>query len=236
MDLLNYETPGSERAQIPGLTSNIPYIVNEDYCMLVKITSPATGTGGIYPVNSYESGGPCIVKGEKIWDMGNPKKEFFFLLLKAGKSGYPTPDEVQYQQTIPIYRVGEYSSAGTSGFELHKEEASKISWVAFVGAPPMVLVRMYSSTTGYSVEWRNGQWTTRGQTKTVQTMGTHFYGTALTTGDIYLGYETPNFYLVEMRGYGELAKTISTSINQLRIEIDVDASGKILDLRMIEAL
>lgn len=234
MNILNYETPGSERAQVPGITSNIPVIINEDYCMLVRITSSAASGGGITPENVYTQGGPCIVRGEKIWDMGTTKKQFYFLLLRAGRSDYPTPEEITYGQVIPIYRVGEYEGVGTGGFELHTKNDSNISWVAFVNTPCMYLIRALSTEIGVPIAWRNGQWVEIGTRKAISTLGQDFYGTAIVAEELYLGYDAGTYYALEIRGYGEKAKTFTTQVTQLKIDIDVDASGKILDLRATE--
>lgn len=225
--LLNYETPGGERAAISELTSSLPVIVNEDYCMLVRITSPSNGSGGVYPVNSYQEGYPCIVKGQKIWDLGATKKDFYFMLLYAGRADYPGPTTVTYDQVIPIYRVGEYEGQGTYGFELHDENSLKISWVAFVNVPQMIAVQVTGST-AKPVRYENGAWVTYGTSKTATPLGLNFYGSPLVSGSIYLAYETANAYMIECRGYGEKAKTLSATLNQFRISIDVDATGKIL--------
>lgn len=227
MQILNYETPGGERAQISDLKSSLPVIVNEDYCMLVRITSPANSNGGVYPVNTYESGAPCIVKGEKIWDMGATKKEFYFLLLYAGKSDYPGPNTVTYNQVIPIHRVGEYEGQGTYGFELHEENTNKISWVAFVNVPQLIMVQV-SGSQATPVVYQDGAWVTTGTSKTATPLGTNFYGSPLVSGSYYLAYETNNAYMIEVRGYGSKATTLTGTLNQLRVSIDVDATGKVL--------
>lgn len=228
MYILNYETPGGERAQISDLTSSLPVVVNEDYCMLVRITSPDNGNGGVYPVNSYVEGQPCIVKGQKVWDMGETKKDFYFMLLYAGNATYPGPTTVTYNQVLPIHRVGEYDGQGTYGFELHESNNSKISWVAFVNVPQMIMVRVIGSL-ATPVVYENGAWITKGTAKTATPLGTNFYSTTVFIDEsIYLAYETTNAYMIEVRGYGSKAKTITGALNQLRINIDVDASGKVL--------
>lgn len=233
MALLNYETPGGERAAISDLKSSLPVIVNEDYCMLVRITSPDNGNGGVSPVNAYQAGYPCIVKGQKIWDMGETKKDFYIMLLYAGKSEYPGPTTVAYNQVIPIHRVGEFDSAGTYGFELHEENSLKISWVAFVNIPQMIMVQV-SGSQATPVIYQDGAWTTTGTAKTATPLGTNFYGSPLVSGAYYLAYETASAYMIEVRGYGDKAKTITGLLNQLRIDIDVDATGKVLAVTAAE--
>jgi hypothetical protein len=231
--MLNYETPGSERANISDIKSSLPVIVNEDYCMLVRITSPDDGSGGVYSVNAYQDGYPCIVKGQKVWDMGAEKKDFYFMLLYAGKSEYPGPKTVTYNQVIPIHRVGEYEGTGTYGFELHEENSTKISWVAFVNVPQMILVQVTGSQ-ATPVVYENGAWVEKGTAKTATPLGINFYGSPLVSGSKYLAYETANAYMIEVRGYGEKAKTITGSVNQLRISVDVDPTGKVLAITASE--
>lgn len=233
MELLNYETPGSERAQINDLINTLPVIVNEDYCMLVRVSSADDGAGGVYPVNTYSDGYPCIVKGEKIWDLGDTKKEFYFILLYAGRADYPGPKTVTYNQVIPIYRVGEYDSKGTYGFELHEENQNKISWVAFVNVPQMILVQVIGSQ-ATPVVYENGAWVVKGTAKTAIPLGTNFYGSPLVSESKYLAYETTNAYMIELRGYGSKATTLTASLNQLRVSVDVDPTGKVLAITAAE--
>lgn len=230
MPLLNYETPGGERAQISDIKSSLPIIVNEDYCMLVRITSPESTSGGVTPVNEYQAGQPCIIKGQKIWDMGDPKKEFYFMLLYPGKTSYPGPTMVSYNQVIPIHRVGEFEGRGVEGFELHEENVSKISWVAFVTAPQMIMVRVLGNV-AIPVTYQGGSWVTQGTSKIALPLGTSFYSNEIFhNGAIYLGYEVEHAYMIEIRGYGPKVKTITGAVNQLRISVDVDATGKVLDI------
>lgn len=230
MPLLNYETPGGERAQISEINSSLPVIVNEDYCMLIRITSQESSGGGVVPVNEYQSGGPCIIKGQKIWDMGDPKKDFYFMLLYPGKTSYPGPTTVTYNQVIPIHRVGEFDGRGVEGFELHEENNYKISWIAFVNTPQMIMVRILGNL-ATPVTYQNGSWVTQGTTKIALPLGTSFYSNNIFhNGAIYLAYEVEHAYMIEIRGYGTKVKTITGSVNQLQISIGVDATGKVLDI------
>ena len=94
-------------------TENI--ILNEDYAMVVEITEVLYGKVG----------------GFKIWDKDRTKK-FYAKLAYTGKLGVPVDSEVSVGSHAVFNRVGDFNSQGTEGFELHTEDASKISFICFI--------------------------------------------------------------------------------------------------------
>lgn len=120
--MLNYETVGSELLNVPAShkksTENV--IVNEDWAMVVKITGYSAG----------------IVSGTKVWDLAGTPKTFEAIAQYRGNTGTPSASEIETDAYTVFYRVGDFDSNGTTGFELHTQDAYKASWVCFVGKQP----------------------------------------------------------------------------------------------------
>ena len=240
MDILNYETFGSERAQVPGIRSSIPFIVNEDWAMVGQITSPANSNNtGVIPYLWNGEGHPCIIKVRKVWDGADSNlDQFYAMLLYNGLTGYPSPTSVRSGQYVVLHRVGDFNSAGDGGsFELHKKNASAVSWVIFLNSLPSVIIRIVGTNSGISVIWQNDGWITIGEVKPISLTGSNFYkNPPYEIGDLFLGYDLGSRFLIELRGYTDLAKTITTQITQLSLSIDVDTAGRVLAIRAVEIL
>jgi hypothetical protein len=133
--ITNIETAGSKTPQIDEYTKDIPIVYNEDATILVYVTSPPDENSGIGVVEETPVGAGSyhIFKGEKLWDTSETPKEYFFALKYLdGQPGYPAGNRIENNQVIAIHRVGEYNGAGEYGMELHTENSSSFSWVAFV--------------------------------------------------------------------------------------------------------
>jgi hypothetical protein len=96
--------------------SSLMIPMNEDYAIVVKIDSYSAGSG--------------LVSGRKVWDEGNTT--YYAIVKYQGRSGVPKTEEVEPNSYTVFYRVGDFTSQGTGGFELHEENPSFCSWVCFI--------------------------------------------------------------------------------------------------------
>ena len=121
----NYETAGSKIIIVNEKNPTVPLIHNEDYTMLVRITSKTMISDKL------------ICTGYKVWDTSPIPHSFTFRVkYLTQQTNEPFLDAVTVGEEIIVHRVGEYAGLGADGYELHTSDISKVSWVAFI--PPAI--------------------------------------------------------------------------------------------------
>lgn len=193
---------------------NVPS--NEDHTMVMVVRGLSNG----------------LVTAVKLWDTSlEPDKELF----RARAIGYETDDDLQEGQIVPFYRTGEFNNFGTNGYELHKQDVTKTSWICFIQKPtPVFLI----------IDNGNGTGTSGSETLNLVPLDalTQFYGdNPWNEGRQYFGIKiTPTnvgsspYYLIDLHGYASTAETFTKTAGSFNFEIDVDEQGKFIDFRVTE--
>lgn len=111
-DLTNTITKGSK---ILNPRNSIGVVTNEDRCVVGVVLSVSGN----------------LVTFRKIWDTEETK----VFNARIFVPGIVTPEDspnVEIDEIMPFFRVGDYNSSGDEAFELHTENASNFSWIGFV--------------------------------------------------------------------------------------------------------
>lgn len=192
---------------------NIPS--NEDFCMLVVLTSFSEG----------------LAIGYKLWDTADINDKRIF---RAQAINWESNEDLQVGQVIPFYRTGEFENFGNNGYELHTEDNTKTSWICFVQKPtPLFII----------IDNGNGKGNKLGDTEVLDLVPLdsleQFYDTPWIEGRNYFGTKiTPTqtsadpYYLIDFHGFGAVAETFSKSEGGFSFEVEVDCQGKLLDFRV----
>jgi len=191
--------------------SYIPYPINEDFALIVKVVSMLEDT----------------IKTIKIWDKSGSPKEFnVFNAVSA---------TVAIDSYIVIYRVGDYNSTGTNEPELHTMNADNYSWV-YLGYTSNIFIKDTGNSEGIIVEFNPDGTHTEITTvpKPLKTLDPdEFYHNGhppFKQDRIYFGQMASNGYLVWLPGFGNKERTLEATINGSSIKMDVDGQGNVLDV------
>ena len=216
--MLNYETAGSELLKVNSdpERSTADIIVNEDYCMVMKVIAVFGG----------------IVEASKVWDSGDTR--FYARLKYHGKDGVPDDSELEVGQHVIFHRTGEFSNSGEEGFELHEEDVTKTSWVCFIHRVEIISIQDNGNGTGFKVEYINGLWVAEVPVKTYILKSPdpdscfHNDAPSWKEGRIYQGRVFDNVCIVSLQGFGDETKTFVQTINGAMWTIGTDSSGKVI--------
>lgn len=120
---LIHETAGSELAKLnfSHQRSTQDIIINEDWAMVVKITTYDETTGA--------------VTGEKVWDTATEPAVFNAFAKYNGKSGIPVASDVEIDSYAVFHRTGEFNTAITSGSPtpaIRTDGANSYSWLLLI--------------------------------------------------------------------------------------------------------
>ena len=201
--------------------SVIDYPVNEDRAIVVEVT----GING------------NIIEGKKIWDEAPTPKTLY-----AKKIGDGVPEIGSY---MIFHRVGDYNSPGESGYELHIEDATKVSFVCFIGAAKVTFVRIdmaiFDMAWGTEVIFDNfGTPTPVGLSLDCYPSDSwdqfHNGNPPWEMGRIFFAERIEDAFIIWLPGFGSYEKTIQAqSGTGVKCEIDIDAQGNVLDFRAEQA-
>lgn len=228
-DNIRIAKPSYDKTVVPGVVTSCLnhasqeqiFIPIDENTLLSQITSPAdSSTGGVQPYSWSGNGTPCIIQCKNLADLSSSPPNILVLLKYHGKSGYPTPDMVQYNQLLAIHYAG--LASGVNG----------VNWVAFISeetsTSSALAIKDLGQGTGIPVSIVNSVWVEYGDAKQlILSGGTSFHGSPFRAGNIYVGLDTGDGYLVARFGYGDEAKTFSLYISGTTYTLSVDASGKV---------
>ena len=205
--MLNFETAGSELLKVKNDPdrSTDDIIINEDWCMVMKVISISEG----------------IVEAVKVWDSGDTR--FFARLKYHGKAGTPDDDELEVGEHVIFNRVGEFNNNGSEGFELHDTDINKTSWVCFIEAPSFLWI----------IDNGDGTGTAAGETLSLVVTDplSSFYNDTppWLSGRSYLGQKSGTVFIVYLSGKGPLSETFTQTAGDITWTLTTDSTGKVLD-------
>lgn len=220
MPILNYETKGSKIATLKHDTRNRStedLIVNEDWSIVVEVVELGDG----------------FVIGKKVWDESASPKLFHAILKYDGFWDTPGTKDIDIGQIVVFHRVGEFEGQGTTGIELHKEDSqNKSSWLCLINKN-FIWVEDNGDGTGKEVRLFNTTWITFGDSLPLITIDqiSRFYDQKppWNKGRKYLGQRSGNLFLVQLLGFGPLAKTFTQTAGGFTFILKTDSSGKVID-------
>jgi len=242
--MINSMTKGSEGIPQAGdpETSFIDYPINEDKSMVMQVVSVSNG----------------IVQAVKIWDESNTiatSEQFRAVLKFHGTPGTPRDNILEVGQHVVFHRVGDFNSGGTDGFELHKIDITKTSWVCFIEEAPIIFVRDEGIqpgdelTSGRQVELDvNGNFVPVPLSALlpfrVLDDATRYFqsGPPFLIGRVYAAKRIPNtsvppdpvneHYRVFLPGHGDTQKIFEISTGDLTFKLELDGSGHFVNFEV----
>lgn len=224
--MLNYETKGSELVSISGEIekSTAPVIINEDYVILVEISAVLNG----------------LATGTKIWDEATPATNFYAQLMYRGQPEMPPDTSIQVGQHIEFYRCGEFKSQGLYGFELHEENATKISWICFVDNP-VLFCKDKGDGTGDEVVFdpSTGTWSIPAGSRnkiliTTDPLTQYHNSTPPYALDrIYPVQAFGNYWVIFLPGFGPIETDFAQTAGGLTFTPEVDGQGNLLNFTVV---
>lgn len=225
-ELLNIFTAGAEGINLDynqeRSLANVP--INEDYAMIVEVTA----------VNS------SIVSGKKVWDEAATPKTFYAVLKYHGKNGTPPDSSIEIGQHVVFYRVGDFNSQGTSGFELHVEDATKCSFVCFVSEFSFIYVQDQGDGTGTQVgidEFGDPYPIPGAENLIMETADpdTFFHNSnpPFQGGRVYpaqkISGEPQSIYVVFLQAKGPVEEIFQATVGSDTFNLSVDGQGNVID-------
>jgi len=225
MPALNYETSGSEIQSIKNNTnrSTADIIINEDYAMIIKVTSIEAG----------------IVKGIKVWDEAEVPTIFSAILKFRGFDGTPEDSSIKIDEHVVFHRVGEAKGIGKAGFELHGVDNDKSSWICLIDSNPVIFVQDSGSGSGSNVKFNGTSWVTPGGAISLNFISpdpvTSYHNGVppWKVGRRYAAQRIGNKYIVFLPGFGNPTKSFSQTVNSVKWDIKTDSSGKIIEFNAV---
>jgi hypothetical protein len=226
MELENCFTKGTKGIQISGDNKRSNYFIpsNEDYSMVMEVLEVKDG----------------VVRGKKVWD--EEGKDFYALLKFLGQDGRPSDNAISVGSHVIFHRVGDFNSPGSTGFELHKEDDYKSSFVCFVSSG-LTYVLDLGDGTGHNVEIdpQTGSWYTPigYRVLPLRTLDnlTFFHNgkPPFKANRIYLGFLIApesglSYYLVDLQGHSTNAeKVFAIGVESFTFTLSCDTAGNVLD-------
>ena len=203
---------------------------NEDHAMLMEVISVSGG----------------IITAEKVWDEGSPKKSYSALLRWHGRTGTPPDAAITPGQVVVFHRCGDFAGAGTAGYELHTQDATKSSWVCFTFTHVIWIedkgVNGDLQRIGEEVYFDDGgnSYSAGGNTLRLMPIDplTAFHNSTppYATGRIYAGlyvHGTPGYFLVFLPGKGDQSTTKQQTVSGTVFSLSLDGQGNVLDFTAV---
>lgn len=224
--MLNAITKGTQ-AEI-----NEQLITNEDFALVVEVDSCLAG----------------IVTAHKIWDTAGTPTPFYAKLQFAGRTGTPPDTAILAGQHVIFYRVGDFNSAASAGydyaqFEKHVENGQYVSFVCFVPAP-LCFVEDLGDGTGKRVAFSSAGVKSIPADSVARTLvsanpATLFHESTIPwkDGRVYPAIEMAGCYVCFLQCPGQTFYDIrGANIPPPLIQITIDQAGKVKDFIASQSL